>query len=152
MGKDNLAQTVWSNLMLGWKRCRGTEKDQVGVGVCARVTPYTPSKKKRKWMRILLISLTMAGSQGWQARGCLFPLALLLQMSSSHCKSWPGGESEINRALKLFTIILHHLLPNPPICHYHVLVSLKNETHSCLTLCDSMDCPMEFPRPEHWSG
>lgn len=73
MGKDNLAQTVWSNLMLGWKRCRGMEKDQVGVGVCARVTPYTPSKKKRKWMRILLISLTTGREPGLASQGMPFP-------------------------------------------------------------------------------
>ena len=25
-------------------------------------------------------------------------------------------------------------------------------TQSCLTLCYPMDCPMEFPRQEYWSG
>lgn len=114
MGKDHLAQTVWSNSVLGWKRHRGAEKDQVWGWMCPRVTPYTPSKKKRKWMRILLIFLTMAGSQGWQARGCLFPVCLFcFKRATVIAKAWPGVESEINRALKLFTIILHHLLPSP---------------------------------------
>lgn len=83
VGKES-GQTMWAKItwlrlcgvtVLGWKRRRGAEKDQVWGWMCARVTPYTPSKNKRKWMRILLIFLTMAGSQGWQARGCLFPLS-----------------------------------------------------------------------------
>ena len=47
-------------------------------------------------MRILLIFLTMAGSQGWQARGCLFPVCLFcFKRATVIAKAWPGVESEI---------------------------------------------------------
>lgn len=33
VGKDHLTQTVWGKekLVLRWRRCRGVERDQVGV-------------------------------------------------------------------------------------------------------------------------
>ena len=52
---------------------------------------------------------------GLASQGMPFPFVCLFcfKRATVIAKAWPGVESEINRALELFTIILHHLLPSP---------------------------------------
>lgn len=107
-GQTTWAKITWlrlsSNLCAGMEEVQGDRKrPSLGICVCARVTPYTPPKNKRKWMRILLIFLTMEGARlAKSGMPCPFVCLFCFKQATVIAKSWPGVESEINHALKLF--------------------------------------------------
>lgn len=129
-GQTTWAKITWlrllSNLVLGWKGCRGTEKDQVWGCVCVCKSHPLHSLQEQKKVDAYSADISNHGREpGLASQGMPFPFVCLFcfKQATVIAKSWPGVESEINHALKLFTIILHHLLSNPlSVIMMHLLV------------------------------
>ena len=124
VGKES-GQTMWAKITwlrlcgvtLCWDgRGAGAQRKIKSGGGCVCKSHPLHSLQAEKKVDAYSADISNHGREpGLASQGMPFPSVCLFcfKQATVIAKAWPGVESEINCALKLFTIILHHLLPSP---------------------------------------